>query len=312
MNIGARDFQLLSVLASELHFGRAADTLGMRQPQLSTRLAQIERQVGVRLFVRRPKVALTPAGRMVVDAGRRAFNDFTAAIEQARLVERGQIGAIVTAIGSSVMLTNIPFSLRRFQRKYPEIGLTLRDMHSRQQWEALSAGQIDIAITREIGVGRSLHSEIIDRQRFVVLMPSDHPFAKRRKIALEDLAEESFVLFQPAIAPALHQQINALCIRAGFSPKIVQEAEEWYTVLGFVRAGFGVTITVDMPGAPALSDVTARPLEGMDTQSPIFLCWDENRHSASRDLLIDWLRKDGERASKQSRKGAKPIRAKAH
>ncbi|WP_428408964.1 LysR family transcriptional regulator [Hyphococcus sp.] len=299
MNLGTRDFHLLTVLANELHFGRAADALGMRQPQLSTRLAQIERAVGVELFVRRPKVSLTPAGRMIVDAGRRALTDFETAVEQARLVERGQIGAIVTAIGSSVMLTNIPQSIQRFREQYPDVGITLRDMHSRQQWEALGAGQIDVAITREIGVGKSLKSEIIGRQRFVVLMPSNHPLAKRKKIALEELKDESFVLFQPVIAPGLHHQINALCIRAGFSPKIVQEAEEWYTVLGFVRAGFGITITLDMPGAPVLADVASCPLEGMDTHSPIFLCWDEDRRSASRDLFLDWLRKDAQAADKK-------------
>ncbi len=305
MSLGTRDFRLLTVLANELHFGRAAEALNMRQPQLSTRLAQIEREVGVTLFVRRPKVMLTPAGRTIVDAGRRAFSDFEAAVEQARLVERGQIGAIVTAIGSSVMLTDIPLSIQRFRKEYPDIGLTLRDMHSRQQWEALSAGQIDVAITREIGVGRSLKSEIIGRQRFVVLMPSNHPFSGRKKIALEELKDESFVLFQPVIAPGLHHQINALCIRAGFSPKIVQEAEEWYTVLGFVRAGFGITITLDMPGAPVLADVTSCPLEGLETHSPIFLCWDEERDSASRDLFLNWLRQDSEMARNKGRSGAK-------
>lgn len=305
MNLGTRDFHLLTVLANELHFGRAADALGMRQPQLSTRLAQIERAVGVELFVRRPKVSLTPAGRMIVDAGRRALSDFETAVEQARLVERGQIGAIVTAIGSSVMLTNIPQSIQRFREEYPDVGLTLRDMHSRQQWEALSDGQIDVAITREIGVGKSLKSEIIGRQRFVVLMPANHPLSRRKKIALEELKDESFVLFQPVIAPGLHHQINALCIRAGFSPKIVQEAEEWYTVLGFVRAGFGITITLDMPGAPVLADVASCPLEGMDTHSPIFLCWDEDRRSASRDLFLDWLRTDAQTAEKKSRQPAK-------
>ncbi|WP_375202736.1 LysR family transcriptional regulator [Hyphococcus sp.] len=302
MNLGTRDFRLLTVLANELHFGRAADALGMRQPQLSTRLAQIERTLGVTLFVRRPRVAMTPAGRTIIDAARRAFSDFETAVEQARLVERGQIGAIVTAIGSSVMLTDIPNSIQRFRGQYPDVGLTLRDMHSRQQWEALSAGQIDVAITREIGVGRSLKSEIIGRQRFVVLMPSDHPLSNRKKIALEELKDESFVLFQPVIAPGLHHQINALCIRAGFSPKIVQEAEEWYTVLGFVRAGFGITITLDMPGAPVLADVTSCPLEGLETHSPIFLCWDEDRDSASRDLFLDWLRHDSEMAGDKKRR----------
>lgn len=292
MNLGTRDFKLLTVLANELHFGRAADALGMRQPQLSTRLAQIERTIGVTLFVRRPRVALTPAGRMIVDAGRRAFSEFDAAVEQARMIERGQIGNIIVAIGSSVMLSGIPLSIQNFREHYPEIGLSLRDMHSAQQGEGLRNGLIDISITREIIDGKSIRCEILGHQRFIALLPGDHRLARRKKVAMRDLANEPFVLFQHAIAPSLHHQINALCIRAGFTPKIVQEADEWYTVLGFVRAGFGVTISIDMEGAPDWPGVHTAILDEKDAIAPIFLCWDEDRQSPSRDLLLDWLRRD--------------------
>ncbi len=306
MSIGTRDFKLLTVLANELHFGRAADALGMRQPQLSTRLAQIERALGVDLFVRRPRVALTPAGRMIVDAARRAFSEFDAAVEQARRVERGEVGSIVTAIGSSVMLSSIPLSIQNFRKNYPEIGLTLRDMHSAQQGEALRNGLIDVSITREIIDGKAIRSEILGHQRFIALMPDGHRLAGRKKVALRDLSSEPFVLFQHAIAPSLHHQINALCIRNGFTPKIVQEADEWYTVLGFVRAGFGVTVSLDMEGAPDWPGVHAALLDEKDAVAPIFLCWDEDRQSPSRDLLLDWLRQDSKLLRKKSGRPVKP------
>jgi len=289
MSLGPRDLQLIGVLARELHFGRAAEALAMRQPQLSVRLAQIERVLGVRLFVRRPRVALTAAGEMVADAGRRALADFDAAVEQARLVERGQVGSIVAAVASTVMLSDLPLSLQRFRRTYPEVALTLRDMHSAHQWEALRSGLIDVAITRELGTGRSIRAEILGRQRFVALLPDTHPLAARRRIPLSALAGEPFILFNPSVAPGLHHQINALCIRAGFSPQIAQGADEWYTVLGFVRAGFGVTIALDIFGTLAWSGVTACELEESDASAPVFACWDQERSSPPRDLLVQWL-----------------------
>ncbi len=292
MILGARDYELLTGLARELHFGRAAEKLGMRQPQLSVRVAQIERILGLKLFIRRPRVALTPAGEIVVDAGRRALADFSAAIEQARLVERGQVGSIVAAVGSSIMLSDLPLSLQRFRSAYPDVALTLRDMHSWQQLEALRSGLIDVSVTREIGTGRTTRSEILGRQRFVALLPSSHPLADRDRLALSELAGEPFVLFSPSIAPGLHHQINALCIRAGFAPRITQEANEWYTVLGFVRAGFGVTIALDIFGTLAWSGVSACELDDDEATAPVFVCWDRERASASRDLLVDWLLKD--------------------
>ena len=108
--IGARDLNLITTLARELHFRRAAELLAMRQPQLSVRLAQIERSLGVTLFVRRPRVALTPAGEVIADAARRAIGDFNGAVEHARLVERGKAGSIVAAVASTVMLSDLPLS----------------------------------------------------------------------------------------------------------------------------------------------------------------------------------------------------------
>ncbi|MBU6444653.1 MAG: LysR family transcriptional regulator [Alphaproteobacteria bacterium] len=292
MSLGARDHQILTVLAHELHFGRAAEVLGMRQPQLSLRLAQIERVVGLKLFLRRPRVTLTPAGEIIVDAGRRAAAEFNAAVEHARQVERGQVGSIMAAVGSTVMLSDLPLSLQRFRHAYPDVALTLRDMHSAQQWEALRTGLIDVSVTREIGAGRSIRSEILGHQRFVALLPSTHRLAERPQLALAELAGEPFVLFHPSIAPGLHHQINALCIRAGFAPHIAQQADEWYTVLGFVRAGFGVTIALDVFGTIAWSGVEACALADDEATAPVFLCWDQARASSPRDLLVEWLRKD--------------------
>ncbi len=190
------------------------------------------------------------------------------------------------------MLSDLPLSLQRFRNAYPDVALSLRDMHSSQQLEALRTGTIDVSITREIGPGRTTRSEILGRQRFVALLPSAHPLASQKRLSLSELAGEPFVLFGQAIAPGLHHQINALCIRAGFSPRITQEANEWYSVLGFVRAGIGVTIALDIFGTLAWSGVSACALEDDHATSPVFLCWEAERASASRDLLVDWLRKD--------------------
>lgn len=292
MSLGVRDFELINVLARELHFGRAAELLAMRQPQLSVRLAQIEHVLGLSLFVRRPRVALTPAGEIVADAARRAVGEFAGAVEHARLAARGQAGSIVAAVASTVMLSDLPLSVQRFRRAYPDIALTMRDMHSAQQGEALRTGLIDVSVTREIGAGKSIRSEILGRQRFVALLPSDHRLAGRAELALADLAGEPFVLFNPAVAPGLHHQINALCIRAGFAPIVAQQSDEWYTVLGFVRAGYGVTIALDIFGTLAWSGVAASVLTDQEAHAPVFLCWDEARESGPRDRLLKWLRED--------------------
>lgn len=292
MKISTRDFQILNVLAREQHFGRAADALGLRQPQLSIRIAEIESQIGVRLFTRRPRVALTAEGEVIVEAARNAFGDFEAAVLRAGRMARGQVGSLLVAIASSVMLSDVPLSIQRFRRKWPDVEVSLCDMHSARQWEALQTGQIDVAVTRELGTGESIHSQVIGHQRFVALLPRSHVLAQRPQVALKDLADEPFVLFAPGIAPGLLEQIQRLCRRAGFEPRIAQQAEEWYTVLGFVRAGFGITIALDIFGTLAWKDVAVCDIADESAISPVYLCWSTARKHAPRDLLIDWIGKD--------------------
>jgi DNA-binding transcriptional LysR family regulator len=292
MTLSTRDFTILSTLAREQHFGRAAEALGLRQPQLSIRVAEIERQVGVRLFTRRPRVALTAEGEIIVDAARAAFGDFAAAVERAGRMARGQEGTLVVAVASSVMLSDIPLSIQRFRRAWPDVEVVLRDMHSARQLEALRAGQIDLAITRELGAAEAIASRVIGHQRFVVLLPKTHPLAGRGTVKVADLANEPFVLFAPGIAPGLLQQIHQLCARAGFEPRIAQQAEEWYTVLGFVRAGFGITIALDIFGPLVWPDLAMCPITDDGALSPVYVCWSEVRAHSPRDLLIDWLQRE--------------------
>jgi len=292
MNLGTRDLEILTVLAREQHMGRAAETLGLRQPQLSIRLAQIERVLGLKLFERRPRVIPTPEGELIVEAARAAFSDFAAATERAKRMAGGHVGSIVIGLAASVILSDVPLSVQRFRAAYPRVDLALRDMHSSLQGDALRRGLIDVAVTREPVSGGTLAAEILGRQRFVALLPAGHRLARRGWIALAELADEPFVLFHPGIAPGLLEQVNALCLRAGFTPRVVQQAQEWYTVLGFVRAGIGVTITLDVFAGTRAGSVVTCALEDAEATSPVFLGWDAARMSGPCELLLDWLRAD--------------------
>jgi len=292
MRLSVRDFEILTVLAREQHFGRAAERLGMRQPQLSIRIAEVEQAIGITLFKRRPRATLTPAGEIVIDGARIAFMEFDAAVRRAGRAAKGEVGLVRVAIASSVMLSEVPTSLRRFRERWPGVELSLRDMHSAQQWEALCSGQIDLAITREVGGGAAMRTEVLGEQNFAVVLPRDHRLAGQSKIDISQLSEEPFVLFNSSIAPSLLQQIYSLCETSGFTPNVSQQADEWYTILGFVRAGFGITIALDLQGAVPWRDVVYIPLVGSEIRSPVYLCWDEERSVPSRSLLIDWILKE--------------------
>jgi DNA-binding transcriptional LysR family regulator len=126
---------------------------------------------------------------------------------------------------------------------------------------------------RERENSNTLKYEIIVKEPFGVLLPSNHPLSKHNKsLSPEMLVKEDFVHFPREIAPALYEQTAEICRSAGFSPQIVQETSEWLTEVSLVEAGLGVAIVPASIGRLKLGGVTFVPLRTR-IQSIIALCY---------------------------------------
>lgn len=303
-----RSLRLIRTLADAGHFGRAAERLGTAQPHLSSALKALETSLGVRLFERRPVVRLTPQGELVLRAAERAFGEVDQAVETARRVEAGLAGVVSVGFASSVMLTELALRLRAFQQARPDVGLTLIDMHSGPQWEALASGRLDVALTREIKPAVGVRSELVLRERLLIALPEDHPLAEDGgAIALRALAEEPFVLFSETVAPKLHAGIIAACVAEGFVPHVAQAADEWQTVLAFVGIGLGVTIAPACALALPMRGVAFREILGGRREANIFLCHRPGGATPAVDSLLASMRGGAIDASPKTRPSERPL-----
>jgi DNA-binding transcriptional LysR family regulator len=277
MNLGA--LKAFAVVAEELHFGRAAARLGMAQPNLSALIQRLEQDMAVRLFRRRPRVELTEAGSVLRNGATAIFAQIDAVAERAKIAGDGRIGAVHVGFASTAMLTPLSEAFRAFRREYPEVDLQLREMHSGVQWEALKSGTIDAAITREVRPDDAISRSLIVSEKFVAVLPKSHALGRNRIVLTRNLALEPFIVSRRAVAPVLHDQIIAICVTAGFMPKIVQEADEWHTVFGFVRSGFGVAIAPEGLTRLGWRGVAFRPLDEKSVRANLHLCWNAQRAS---------------------------------
>lgn len=285
-----RSLRLVEALAQAGHFGRASAILGTAQPHLSSALKALEHELGVRLFERRPNVRLTPQGEIILEAARRAFDDIDQAVDRARLVQAGIAGWVTVGFASTVMFTELAHSVRAFQQSRPEVRLTLIDMHSNPQWDALASGRLDVALTREIKTVGDISCQLIHREPLTLAVPSGHKFAAaERPVEIADLAREAFVLFPESAAPALHAEIFAACAAAGFAPRVVQTVDEWQTVLSFVALGVGLTIGPDCLRAFRFQGVEFRELQGARASADIFICRRRGRISAAAEAFVRFM-----------------------
>jgi DNA-binding transcriptional LysR family regulator len=286
-----RALQLLRTLGEAGHFGRAAERLGTTQPHLSFALRRLENALGLQLLQRRPTVRLTAGGEIIVQAAQRAFADIDQAVETARLVQAGASGVVTVGFASTVMLTDLAPRIRDFRRTTPGVRLSLVEMHSNPQWSALTAGRLDVALTREIKRDPEVACELILREPLVVALPSDHSLAPRGPtIALEDLADEPFVLFPEEAAPGMYAAILSACTAAGFVPRIVQQADEWQTMLAFVAFGDCVTIGPTCIRALGFDRVVFRALHGGAGPVGTFLCHRRAAVTPATAAFLEFIR----------------------
>jgi len=286
-----RHLRYFVAVAEELSFGRAAQRLGIAQPPLSQQIADLEVRVGRRLFLRRPRVLLTPAGEALLPAARRQLLLLEQSLEAARRAGGGDGPVLHVGMASSAMLTAIPRRLRRFRAERGEIAIRLRELHSAEQLEQLRAGVLDLAILREPVTDPGLTTRVLVREPLALILPVGHAAARRRTVRVAQVANDPFVLFPRHVAPTLHDQIMAMCREAGFAPRIEQEAREWHTILGLVASGFGVSIAPASVSSLRLRGAVVRRIHPSQARAMLYLAWPKEArlpevHQLARSLGV--------------------------
>jgi DNA-binding transcriptional LysR family regulator len=308
LDIELRHLRSYLVLAEELHFGRAAKRLGIAQPPLSQQIARFERLLGYTLFTRRPRVALTAAGAALLAPARRALEQVAYGVDATRRAGRGESGILTIGFAASTMATRVPEVLRLFRRRHPGVELVLRELSTTAQVDALRSGVIDCGFLREPVADAAIVAERVVREPFSAVLPAAHRLAAHRTIDLAALASEGFVLFPRAVAPALYDQVRAICRTAGFEPRQVQEAEEWLTIVGLVDAGLGVSIVPASFERLRWGKVTYHRLARIRRLTTISMCHRAGEQSALV-MAFEALARETFGSATHARRGARPAPA---
>lgn len=290
-----RHFRYFVHVAEELHFGRAAKRLGVSQPPLSQQIQVLEQKIGARLFERtNRRVELTEAGRLFLPEARAVLDQAAHAVAVARRASRGEIGEIAIGMTASAPFTGaVAKVIFTFRQRYPDVRLTMSEMPSPSQIEALTAGTLQAGLIRGAQLPHlppGITAAEIYSDRLVLALREDHPLARSgAAITIDQLADEPFVIHVRGMGAGFHEQFLALCHRAGFEPKITQEVYELSTLLGFIAAGLGITAVVGALKALQVEHVVYRPLDAPDVVTKMWLVHNEKETSPSCAAFIDLL-----------------------
>ncbi|MDO6746385.1 LysR family transcriptional regulator [Gilvimarinus sp. 1_MG-2023] len=232
------------VAVAELrNFSAAARKLHTVQPAVSRQIADLEAELGTSLLWRSTReVRMTAAGEVLLEDARRLLALEVEARERVLRAGSGQIGQLRIGYMSSATARFLPALLQRFGRAHPDVHLELFEMTAQQQLEAFAREEIDLGFSRPLPERVELASLPLYSDPLVAVVPLSHSLANRRRLSLEVLAQENFVLFERAQASDLFDRIIGACGAAGFSPRVVRQAAHMQTLLSQVASGIGVAI----------------------------------------------------------------------
>jgi DNA-binding transcriptional LysR family regulator len=238
-----RQIKNFLLLCETLNFRKASEQINIVQPALTKQIQLLEKEVGALLFDRSKRsVTLTVAGIFFQKEANRILEDLHKTIDRTAQLHTGEAGEIKVTHASSAMNTVVPPFLVRVKHKWPNLKTTVQETSNAQQLEMMLMRKTDIGIAPNILVPPEVNSKILYRENFALLLPNNHPLAKKKFTDLSVLRSETFILPQVATGIGYVEKILQICHAFGFKPKVAHESAHSMGVLRLVEAGLGISI----------------------------------------------------------------------
>jgi DNA-binding transcriptional LysR family regulator len=170
--------------------------------------------------------------------------------------------------------------LRTFGERFPSVELLLREVDPDRLLASLGDGRIDVGFLYLPFGADSLDARPVSREPFVAALPDTHPLADEPRVTLKALAGEPFVLTPRYQGAGLRDKIVAHCRRAGFEPRVVQEAWLMQTTVSLVAGGIGVTLVPASLQNLQRTGVVYKQIEGMSPEIELGVVWPRDDPSA--------------------------------
>jgi DNA-binding transcriptional LysR family regulator len=264
--LDVKRLRVLREVAAQGSFSAAADALAYTQSAVSQQIAALEREAGAVLVDRNARgVRLTEAGRALVrhaDVIIARLADAEAELDAIAGIRGGRLRMVSFPTAGA---TIAPRAIGRFRQRFPGVEVTLAPREPDEGLDCLKAGECDIALTVEAGFAR-ITDKAIERHPLLedpmyVCLPECHPLARKARLKLKDLADESWILGTTGTCPD-GLILQRACQGAGFEPSVAFQSDDYTAIQGFVAAGVGVCLIPDLALVACRDDIVIRELEG--------------------------------------------------
>lgn len=276
-----RSLRHFAAVAHTLHFGRAAEALGITQPPLSQSILALEKSLGAPLFERsRRHVRLTPLGEQWLPHVEAALGAVDGLGAIARRIRDGRTGVLALSFVSSADYSVLPSLVQRYAQAYPDVEIRLVEATSDRQFPAIAAGEghagIIIPPTDGALPGGLVYRRLL-REPLMAAVPSawiaSGRIASEAALSRDEVLASPLILFPREVAPAFHDLVTGYYAKLGGKAEIVQEAIQMQTIISLVSSGLGVALAPASLRNLARTGVSYLPLAGPAPELETGVVW---------------------------------------
>jgi LysR family transcriptional regulator for metE and metH len=260
VNLEIRHLKLLTAVAEEESVTAAGKRLHLTQSALSHQLRDAEEKLGTALFLRLGKrMALTAAGKKLLEAARRILKDLKEAESQVLALNGDTHGMIRLSTECYTCYHWLPPVLASFHSRFPKVEVCIDMEATHRPAEELLAGNLDVAVMNCPPEHKNLQLSPLCEDELVVVVSPQHPLVTRRRIQPQDLAHETLLIYPPREESTL---ITKVLEPAGVELGRVMEIPLTEAIVEMVAAGAGIALLARWAVSPHLESrrIVGRPL----------------------------------------------------
>ena len=278
MDLSIVELRSFVTIAEHGSFQSAAATLAISQSALTRRIQKLEENLGVYLLDRNTRnVSLSAVGREFFPKARRLLDDLEASLLSVREISGRASGQINIACLPTVAKSFLPDVLRRFHKDLPRIRVRIVDEVANTVLRSVLEGDADFGINLPNTDEPDIVFSPLFEEHFVLACPVNHPFARKKSIEWDELAE--FELIRAGRMNGNRNLVDMVFVERGIVPKWSFEVQHLTTSLGLISSGLGISVIPDMivRNRPYRNVIT-RPLVNPSLRRSIGLIW---RHGST-------------------------------
>ena len=275
-------------VAEELHFSRAAERLNMTQPPLSRQIRLLEHQIGAQLLERTSRtVRLTAAGKAFFPDAARLLRMAEEAAATARRNAKGEKGSLSIGFTASFGYKLLPEIVRRLRELAPDVSLTLKELVTGAQLEALHSGVLDIGLLRPHQADGDLDTGSLGNEEFCLAIPKQDADLWPEAPTLASLRDKPFLMYSPYEARYFHNLLSHCFQEEDVLPQVVEYVAQIHTMMALVQSGIGVALIPQSASSLHFDGLLLRKVR-MNPVRPVEMVYTyrKDNHNPALEILL--------------------------